>query len=218
VLRSPRAAGKHASLAEHYGRDREERRVSLMHLLAPAGFVHEKADPAMTGESSPSTDSSTAAKLRAVAFHPTFFPEGVDPFDPSARTKPLEGIDPVFLHADMALRATGYAAAPLPTGLEGVYAVGWARNGGRGVLAGTMEDAFAVGERVVSELKNGVGPGGRGRRDGWMGVREMLGGKRVVNWEDWKVIDGVERERGKKLGKEREKIVSVEEMMRVLDG
>ena len=41
---------------------------------------------------------------------------------------------------------------------------------------------------------------------------------RRTGWREWKVIDQVERERGGKLGKEREKIVCVEEMLKVIDG
>jgi len=42
-------------------------------------------------------------------------------------------------------------------------------------------------------------------------------GLRRTSWQDWKKIDDYEREAGKKLGKEREKIYDVDEMMRVLD-
>jgi adrenodoxin-NADP+ reductase len=82
-----------------------------------------------------------------------------------------------------------------------------------------MEDAFGVAEDVVRLVatrdRNGVD-----KRGGWEEVKTMLGSgeeKRVVGWKDWLVIDGVERKRGRKLRKEREKITSVVEMMKLLD-
>jgi len=41
---------------------------------------------------------------------------------------------------------------------------------------------------------------------------------RPVGWSEWQRIDAVEKERGKRLGKEREKVVDVEEMLKIVDG
>ena len=43
-----------------------------------------------------------------------------------------------------------------------------------------------------------------------------FGDQRVVSWEDWKAIGLEERRRGEKLGKEREKFVTVDAMLKVL--
>jgi adrenodoxin-NADP+ reductase len=37
----------------------------------------------------------------------------------------------------------------------------------------------------------------------------------TVSWKDWERIDAVEQSRGKKVGKPREKIVDVKEMLAV---
>lgn len=42
------------------------------------------------------------------------------------------------------------------------------------------------------------------------------GDQRVVGWSDWQAIDEKERKDGKKLGKEREKILTVQGMLQVL--
>lgn len=42
-------------------------------------------------------------------------------------------------------------------------------------------------------------------------------GKKVVSWKEWERIDRVERERGREKGKLREKITSVEEMLRIIE-
>lgn len=123
----------------------------------------------------------------------------------------------------MALRATGYVPDPLPPNLPNVLGVGWARTGGRGVLAGTMDDAFQVAEEVVEAVarkrrsSSGTGGGSGVAKGGWEEARKILEGKRIVGWADWLAIDELERERGQKFGKEREKVTSVAEMMQLLD-
>lgn len=54
---------------------------------------------------------------------------------------------------------------------------------------------------------------------GWEGLRKEVEekGVRVTSWRDWLWIDHLEREEGKKLGKEREKMTSVEEMLGCLE-
>jgi adrenodoxin-NADP+ reductase len=39
---------------------------------------------------------------------------------------------------------------------------------------------------------------------------------RVVDWEGWRRIDAAERERGRRVGKEREKFVRTGDMLAVL--
>ena len=118
----------------------------------------------------------------------------------------------------------------VPQTLPGLYAAGWVKRGPTGVIASTMEDAFASADCILQDLEadhpflngkvsEGGGGIGKGEREGWEGVRrEIKEGVRRTGWREWKVIDQVERERGGKLGKEREKIVCVEEMLKVIDG
>jgi adrenodoxin-NADP+ reductase len=40
----------------------------------------------------------------------------------------------------------------------------------------------------------------------------------AVSWKDWERIDAVERNRGEKVGKPREKIVEIQEMLAVSVG
>lgn len=40
-----------------------------------------------------------------------------------------------------------------------------------------------------------------------------FGDQKIVSWEDWQAIDAAERKNGEKLGKEREKFVTAEEML-----
>jgi len=101
----------------------------------------------------------------------------------------------------------------------GMYCAGWVKKGPTGVIANTMADAFATAEAIAEDWLSDNRPFLQGEGDGWEGIREEAErrGCRRVSWEDWKKIDGVERERGRVLGKEREKFRRVEDMLDVLD-
>ncbi|KAI9696205.1 MAG: NADPH-adrenodoxin reductase, partial [Candelina mexicana] len=102
--------------------------------------------------------------------------------------------------------------------IPGMYCAGWVKRGPTGVIASTMEDAFCTAEAIAQDWEaKAMLLGGDGV--GWDGAKEEVEkkGLRRVSWEDWKRIDRLERERGRKVGKEREKIKSVREMLSVLD-
>lgn len=95
-----------------------------------------------------------------------------------------------------------------------------------------MYDAFSTAEVIASDVSSSSVPTSTSTSEGPSDQerpsasemddvleRELRGGGggRVVRWEDWERIDEVERERGRQAGKEREKIVRVEEMLGVLD-
>lgn len=98
--------------------------------------------------------------------------------------------------------------------LSGLYVSGWLARGPNGVIATTMYDAFQAAETIMSDL-------------GSLNVSEDLpvlprlqdagfGNKPVVSWNDWKAIDVEEKRRGALLGKEREKFVRIEDMLKVI--
>jgi len=107
--------------------------------------------------------------------------------------------------------------------VPGMYCAGWVKRGPTGVIASTMEDAFSSADIVAHDWESGVQflhSDADTRVDrGWDVIKEKLSknGVRPVTWEDWKRIDAAEQERGKKVGKEREKFRDVEEMLKVLD-
>jgi adrenodoxin-NADP+ reductase len=109
--------------------------------------------------------------------------------------------------------------------IPGLYCAGWVKRGPTGVIASTMNDAFASADIIAEDWEANVpflntkGMENTSTGVGWDGVKAevMANGVRPLNWQDWKVIDRAERERGKKKGKEREKFVSIAEMLKVLD-
>lgn len=101
--------------------------------------------------------------------------------------------------------------------IPGMYCAGWVKRGPTGVIANTMEDAFATAEAISKDWHSGAPflPGGQG----WPALKKETDSKgvRTVSWDDWRKIDTAERARGKEKGKEREKFTNIEEMLKVLD-
>ena len=104
--------------------------------------------------------------------------------------------------------------------VPGVYVSGWVKTGPTGVIASTMYSAFETGDSLVEDwnegrefLRTSMGV----EKKGWEGFKkevEKVGGK-AVEWKGWKGIEEVESQRGETLGKEREKIVDIQEMVHI---
>ena len=82
-----------------------------------------------------------------------------------------------------------------------------------------MTQAFAVGRAIEADLQSGRVDVTQ-TKPGCSSISSLLSrrGVPVVSWSHWLQIDRVEQERGRKVGKPREKIVNVEEMLRVSVG
>ncbi|KAK3380145.1 hypothetical protein B0T24DRAFT_184338 [Lasiosphaeria ovina] len=101
----------------------------------------------------------------------------------------------------------------------GLYCAGWVKRGPTGVIASTMEDAFATADAIAKDFASGASflcP--QQAASGWEGVRSEtgIGSAQVVTWADWRRIDGAEKERGRPVGKEREKFTKTADMLAVL--
>ncbi|ODQ77011.1 hypothetical protein BABINDRAFT_68159 [Babjeviella inositovora NRRL Y-12698] len=90
--------------------------------------------------------------------------------------------------------------------IKGLYTSGWIKNGPKGVIATTMLDAFLVGDLILHDLANGRL---KTPKD------EAFGSENAVSADEWYKIDAEEKKRGEDCGKPREKIVLIDEMMRV---
>ena len=97
--------------------------------------------------------------------------------------------------------------------IPGLYCSGWVKRGPAGVIANTMEDAFATAEAITSDWENGKPflPGAAESNDSKIfGIGEEL---KEVRWKDWLQIDSAEKDRGQARGKPREKFSTVKEML-----
>ncbi|KAL9131605.1 MAG: hypothetical protein Q9217_000493 [Psora testacea] len=167
-------------------------------------------------------------------------------FEPNAKVTPMENSHMTHYPTTLAFRSIGYKSEALPGMqnlgihfdetrgiipndyfgristkskdiLPGLYCAGWVKRGPAGVIANTMEEAFATAEAIASdwEKKKPFLPGG----EGWDALYKHPNMRKVkpVSWTDWLKIDVAEKTRGKAKGKEREKFTSVKEMLSVLD-
>ncbi|KAJ3641136.1 hypothetical protein Zmor_027654 [Zophobas morio] len=96
---------------------------------------------------------------------------------------------------------------------DGVYVAGWLGRGAAGVLAHTMEHAFGVASIIIKAIETEqLTP-----KPGFDHVAKILEHKnvQVVTWQDWLKIDEFERGEGQKVNKPREKVVDIEQMLKI---
>jgi adrenodoxin-NADP+ reductase len=109
--------------------------------------------------------------------------------------------------------------ADRPSHVPGMYVAGWAKRGPTGVIASTMDDAFNTADSIIRDIpaENSLSCRSTGR--GWDAIKALADkkGLRRVSWTDWRRIDEAERLGGGEKGKDREKIISVVEMLSLLD-
>ncbi|GJN67215.1 NADPH:adrenodoxin oxidoreductase [Purpureocillium lilacinum] len=105
--------------------------------------------------------------------------------------------------------------------VAGLYCAGWLKRGPTGVIASTMQDAFATGDAIVQDWLSGgrfLQPDQGQSPGGWEAVVQDVGpsATSAVSWDQWLRIDAAEKGRGHRLGKEREKFTSTIDMLSVL--
>ncbi|VDN96236.1 unnamed protein product [Rodentolepis nana] len=115
----------------------------------------------------------------------------------------------------------GYGRVPLPACLHGVddggaqlYASGWAKVGAVGVILNTLADARLTAEGILIDLANRKSSSDH---VGFAGIRNIVEsrGIRPVSFEEWERVDAKEKATGRDLGKPREKITSLKEILQV---
>ncbi|PWN39287.1 FAD/NAD(P)-binding domain-containing protein [Ceraceosorus guamensis] len=112
--------------------------------------------------------------------------------------------------------------------VPGLYVSGWLARGPVGVIASTMYDANSVADLILSDWaqrlssahdSDATSPDSLLAAPGQQAPdlpRELRESSRpFVDWNGWQRIDGEELRRGQELGKLREKILTVDEMLRV---
>jgi adrenodoxin-NADP+ reductase len=96
----------------------------------------------------------------------------------------------------------------------GLYVCGWVKRGPTGIIGTNLTDAEETVACLVADrdqlLKAVAGPAG-----GWQQVEALLQqrGVQVVDWGGWGRIDAAEVAHGQQLGKVREKLAEVPDML-----
>ncbi|KAL1137644.1 hypothetical protein AAG570_009340 [Ranatra chinensis] len=99
---------------------------------------------------------------------------------------------------------------------SGVYSSGWINTGPVGVILSTMNNAFHQAALLVEDM-NSNKLDTLQSKPGFELISNILSQKGIqaVSFEGWEKMDKVEIERGKQLGKSREKIVDIREMLAI---
>lgn len=107
--------------------------------------------------------------------------------------------------------------------VPGMYCAGWVKRGPTGVIASTMNDAFATGDVIAEDWLSGkqfLRSTETSNAGGWDAITNEIGRQatgKAVSWGQWHRIDKAEKEKGKTNGKEREKFISTADMLSVVD-
>jgi ferredoxin/flavodoxin---NADP+ reductase len=142
----------------------------------------------------------TGLVMRSIGYHGTAL-SGV-PFDERA------GVIPNVLG-----RVTdGKGGAVIP----GVYAVGWIKRGPTGLIGTNKSDAKETADKMLEDVKSLGREPSPERSAAAVDALLAARGVHVVGASDWRILDAFELESGKKLGKVREKLCSVEAMLAAL--
>lgn len=154
--------------------------------------VGYKSEPLFSPSSSPSAAVVEQGRLVQL------------PFDSSRKIVPNAGgriIDPT-------------TKDPIP----GAFVSGWLARGPNGVIATTMMDAYSVADVILSDLHS-PDQSRTAAEEGadLLAQLKQESTNQVVSFEGWRRIDEEEKQRGQKLGKLREKILTVREMLDIVN-
>jgi ferredoxin/flavodoxin---NADP+ reductase len=99
--------------------------------------------------------------------------------------------------------------------MPGLYAAGWIKTGPRGLIGNNKPNAAGTVKKLLEDVPNlkpcPIPSSSAMRRT----LREL--GIRVVSFDEWHKIDAAEKERGKAVGKHRERFTRISHMLAVLD-
>lgn len=101
-------------------------------------------------------------------------------------------------------------------GRKGLYCSGWLKSGPVGVIVSTMSGSYGTGAQLLEDFENG-----ELSRDLTMGRENIINllkkkGVKYVTFQDWLKINKYELEKGQAMGKEREKLYNVDEMLKFI--
>lgn len=103
----------------------------------------------------------------------------------------------------------------------GLYCSGWVKRGPSGIIGSNIVDARETVSSIVEDIASGkiLKPLGS---NGLETIKEIVLGrtpeKQLVTWKDYERLSSEETKRGEVAGKPREKVTSVEEMLRIIAG
>lgn len=175
------------------------------------------------------SDGSSEPKVKGIRLRRNLLDDYI-----SEKAKIIETEDrDEVIDCDVIIRSIGYRSTPIDQSLPfdhrrgvilnqsgrvvdnlGLYCSGWAAFGATGVIINTMNASFEVGKNILEDINRGKLDSIQ-EKEGYGHIEPLFGERnaQIVNFVDWQRIDQYEREIGQNLGKPREKVVSVEEIL-----
>ncbi|KAJ1917166.1 NADPH-adrenodoxin reductase [Mycoemilia scoparia] len=157
---------------------------------------------------------------------------------PSERPRAVGIGEYVELGCGLALRSVGYASMPMKGAPfdekkmlvpniggralkadgdvePGLYVSGWLKRGPVGVIATTMQDAYQTADVVSSDISGGALTATTTNEvDSQLQKLDVMDGH--VSYSGWKVLEDHEFNLGKAIGKPREKVTNVKDMLDII--
>lgn len=130
----------------------------------------------------------------------------------------FRGVEMQGLHTDNPLKTLSNNHSRLTDGngdlIKGMYAAGWIKRGPRGVIGTNRECAQDTADSILQDIPELLQKNAEGKA----GLIRILEKRniRYVTFDDWKIIDNLEIEKGQSLGKPREKFTTVKDMLACL--
>ncbi|XP_033095293.1 NADPH:adrenodoxin oxidoreductase, mitochondrial-like [Anneissia japonica] len=99
--------------------------------------------------------------------------------------------------------------------MTGLYCSGWVKRGPQGAILSTLNDAMETSKVILKDIEKEVIHKLKGQHN----IKELLKerGVQSLSFDDWKIIDQLETERGNANDRPREKITSIQEMLKVVE-
>lgn len=98
--------------------------------------------------------------------------------------------------------------------LSGLYVAGWIKRGPSGIIGTNKPDSFETVKSLLADVPT-LARCAEPSRDALLSLLKSRN-VRVVGYDDWRLIDAAEIERGTAVGKPREKFTSIDEMLGIL--
>eukprot|EP00249_Psilotum_nudum_P006320 c19634_g1_i2 orf=824-1510(+) len=133
------------------------------------------------------------------------------------KSKPLDGLA-FDCEKGIIPNFQGRVLARDDTSVEcGLYVVGWLKRGPSGIIGTNLVCAEEVVQSIVEDNEAGLLPMG-GSHAGNVCLQELLRKREInfISFKDWLKINAEEIARGSYKGKPREKITSLEEMLKIV--
>ena len=101
------------------------------------------------------------------------------------------------------------------TAVDGVFVCGWIKRGPSGVIGTNTVCAMQTVDHLLADAVSGRVSAAQHSPDELLGQMRRRGA-RITTWQDWQRLDTVETTRGAEVGKPREKVTRVDEMLGVI--